>query len=133
MKIVLDQQTLHNIALFQKITHVPVIDCIENEVSVYFIIRQGCKPFVERCGGKLMILQKKFKKKVVVVEFNEDVVKFVKNLVPESQEVTIENKEVRIRVSKYDKPKVIGKDKRNLKVIQSFLNRLFDIESVKII
>jgi NusA-like KH domain protein len=134
MKIVLDQQTLHNIALFQKLTHVPVVDSIENEVSIYFIIRPGYKLFaLGRNGEKLMLLQKKFKKKVMIVEFDDNITNFIKNLVPESQDIIVDNKEVKIRVSKYDKPRVIGKDKRNLMIIQKFLNRLFDIENVRIL
>jgi NusA-like KH domain protein len=112
MKIVLDQQTLHNIALFQKLTHVPVVDSIENEVSIYFIIRPGYKLFaLGRNGEKLMLLQKKFKKKVMIVEFDDNITNFIKNLVPESQDIIVDNKEVKIRVSKYDKPRVIGRIK----------------------
>ena len=84
-------------------------------------------------GERLARLQQIFKKRVYVIEFSPDLEQFIRNLVPEAQKIEIDSRKVRLRVPKYEKPKVIGKDKRNLKIIEGFLKRLFEIEEVKVI
>lgn len=128
MKVVIDSNTLQYIKVFQTLTHAEVMDCIESNDKILFVVSTtaGIWPGVKRCE---MLL----KKKVRVIEFTEDVKTFVQRLVPEALEVQVNGKEVRIKVRKYDKPKVIGKEKRNLNVIKTLLNRLFEIEEVKVI
>jgi len=134
MKVVLDQRTLQNIAAFQQITRARVIDCLENEIAIFFVVEKGMRILALGVRGeRLERLQRIFGKKVRVIEYSENLEEFVRNLVPEAQKIEIADKLVRIRVSKYHRPRVIGKDKRNLMIIQGFLKRLFNIEEVKVL
>ena len=128
MKVVLDSDALQYMKVFQTLTHAEVLDCIDTEDKIIFIVKHtaGIWPSVKRCEALL-------KKKIRVIEFSDDIEKFTKRLVPEALEIVVEGKEVRIKVRKYDKPRVIGKEKRNLNIIKSILGRLFEIEEVKVI
>lgn len=128
MKVILDSNALQHIKVFQTLTHTEVLDCIETEDKILFVVTdtRGIWPSVKRCE---MLLKKKIK----VIEFSKDVKHFLQQLVPEAIDIVVNGKEVKIKVRKYDKPKVIGKEKRNLNVIKALLERLFEIKEVKII
>lgn len=134
MKVRFTPEILSAVAAFQEITHAQVVDCLENDIAIYFVVKEGMRILATGTRGeRLARLQQVFKKRVYVIEFSPDLEQFIRNLVPEVQKIEIDSRRVRLRVPKFEKSKVIGKDKRNLKIIEGFLKRLFDVEEVKVI
>lgn len=66
-------------------------------------------------------------KTIKLFEFSNDIIKFVKNLVPEASEVKIRNGDegtvVEIHVEKKNRAVVIGRDGKNLKLFKELLQR----------
>ena len=134
MKIVLDNNAIQNINVFQRLTTAHVLDTIENDDTIYFVVRHNDYKFaVGRDGSVIKKCENIFKKRVKVFEFSNDLKTFIKNLIPETNDIIINDNEVKVVVKKYDKPKVIGKEKKNITIIKGFVKRFFGIEDVKII
>lgn len=132
MKVVLDTGALQKIKIFQTISPVNVMDCIEDEDTVYFVVKGDSKPNFSRNMHTIRRAEHLFRKRVRIFEFSNDPRIFMKRVVPEAVEIDVETSIARIKVKNCFKPRVIGKDKKNLIIIKSLLKRFFDIEDVKI-
>ncbi len=137
MSLAFDTETIRLMNLFENLSGTVVKDCIldENSNSVFFIVNKNqAKIAIGRNGIKIKNIEKILKRKIKVFEYSEDVKKFVKNIVPNALSVdVVENsgkKIVIIRVDRNDRPIVIGRDGRNLKILKKILNRNHDISEV---
>jgi len=129
MKITLDSKTIQSINLFQNMTHSSVVDCIADDDELYFVVGQGQYGLtIGKNGSKIRNAERVFKKSIKIFEYSPNVKIFIKNLIPECQEIeeeTTENKILYIRVKQRDRAKVIGKSGKNIKVANIILERLF--------
>ena len=133
MKVILDQNCIEAINLFQNLTGATVIDSISEDGDIYFVIAEGQYGLaVGKGGSKIKNAEKVFKKTIKVLEYSEDLEKFVRNIVPEVQEISIHEKQILLKVRPQDRARVIGKNGRNIKILNKFLQRLFDIEEMKL-
>lgn len=133
MKVTLDSDTIQAMNFFQNFTGSSVVDCITEGEEIYFVVGHGQYGLsVGRQGAKIKNAEKLFKKNIKVFEYSTDLKEFVKNLVPEAQETEINDKKIEIRIRQSDKAKVIGKGGKNIKILNKFLKRLFDIDSLKV-
>lgn len=133
MKVTLDADAIQSMKFFQNMTGSSVIDCITDGDEIYFVVAHGQYGLsVGRQGVKIKNAEKLFKKPIKVFEYSTDLKEFVKNLVPEAQETEINGKKIEIRIRQSDKAKVIGKGGKNIKILNKFLKRLFDIDSLKV-
>jgi len=132
MKVIFDTKTIRYVKLFQTLFPENVIACAENFNTVYFVVDSEEK-IMHINREKIRNLERLLKKRVRIIFFSENLEEFIKSLVPQAKEIKINEKEVRIIVNKYDKPKVIGKNKSNLMVIEDLLKKVFDINEVKIV
>jgi N utilization substance protein A len=133
MKVILDQNSIEAINLFQNLTGATVIDHITEEGEIYFVVAEGQYGLaVGKGGSKIKNAEHIFKKTIKVLEYSEDLEKFVKNIVPEAQEIAINNKQIMLKVKPQDRARVIGKSGKNIKILNKFLQRLFDIEEMKL-
>ncbi|MBU5678686.1 MAG: hypothetical protein QXJ96_02305 [Candidatus Aenigmatarchaeota archaeon] len=131
MKLLLDSKIIRYMKLYQTIFHDHILDCAENENYIYFVIEENENP--KEKLEKIRALENLLKKKVKIIRFKNDIKDFIRELVPELLDISIENNIVKIGVRKYDKPKVLGKNKSTLRIIERFLKRFFNIEEVKIV
>ncbi|MBI5346983.1 MAG: NusA-like transcription termination signal-binding factor [Candidatus Aenigmarchaeota archaeon] len=133
MKVTLDMNTIQTINLFHNITGSNVVDCVDTEDMLYFVVQKGEYGLaVGKNGAKIKIVEKKLRKTVKIFEYSEDLETFIKNIVPEAQETTFNEKKILVRLKPADRAKVIGKAGKNIKIINVFLKRLFDIEEMKV-
>jgi len=133
MKIILDQNSIELINLFQNLTGATVIDSISEDNELYFVIAEGQYGLAVGKGGvKIKNAEKVFKKTIKVMEYSETLEKFIRNVVPEAQEINVNGKHVIVKVKQSDRAKVIGKSGKNIKIINKFLQRLFDVEEMKL-
>lgn len=137
--IKLDQNTLRYITVFEKVTRTRVIDCIESEDKLVFIVAPGqIRLAVGKRGENVKKLHEMFKKNLDVIEHSTDPERFLRNIFHKFmvKGVEIEKRGPRfhatVSVESKDKGKVIGKGGKNLKLAKDILARHTDIDSISI-
>ena len=126
MKVTLDSKTIQSINLFQDMTRSSVMDCITEEGDLYFVVAEGQYGMtIGKNGSKIRNVEKTFKKSIKIFEYSPDMRVFIKNLIPECQEIEKENDIIYVRVKQKDRARVIGKSGKNIKVANILLQRLF--------
>lgn len=133
MKVTLDTRSIQSISLFQNLTNSSVMDCLEEKDIIFFVVTEGQYGLaVGKNGSKIRNAERMFKKTIKVFEYSPDLKRFITNLIPEAQEVEISSGAVQVKIKPGDKPKVIGRGGKNIRVIIKFLQRLFDVEDLKV-
>ncbi|HLD38858.1 MAG TPA: NusA-like transcription termination signal-binding factor [archaeon] len=133
MKVTLDQNAIQSMNIFQTLTGASVVDSISEDDEIYFVIAQGqYGSTVGKNGSKIKNAERVFKKSIKVFEYAETLEDFVKNIIPGLQEFSLKDNVISVKIKPSERARVIGKNGRNIKVINKFLQRLFDIEALKI-
>lgn len=132
MKVVLDKNTLETISLLQKLTGVTVLDAIVND-EIYVVVAEGQHGLaVGKNGAKIKNAERIFKKTIRIFEHSPSLEKFVRNMIPETQEFTIQDNIAIIKVKQSDRAKAIGKGGKKIKIVNQFVHRLFEVDEVKV-
>jgi len=121
--------------LFENITGAPVKDCITDNNIVYFVVEEGKIGIaIGKNGNSVRRAEKKIGKIIKIFEFSNDLVKFVKNLIPQALEIKVKNEYdktiVEVMVEKRDRALVIGRDGRNLNLIKQLLRRTHNVNDL---
>jgi len=129
---VLTTEIIGYINLFENITRARVKDCYQGVESLIFIVQEGeAGKAIGKGGDHIKRLNQMLKKRIKVVEFNSDPVKFVSNLIlPIKADVHLEGEKTIIiegRGAKF-KQAVLGRERKNLKEIQTIVSNYFDVE-----
>ena len=133
MKVKLDTQLIQTINFFQNMTGSSVIDCIAENDELYFVVAKGHYGLsVGRGGIKIRNAEKALKKSIRIFEYSENIEEFIKNAIPETQEISIKEDMIEVHVKQQDRAKVIGKAGKNIKIINRFLERLFNKGNLKV-
>lgn len=133
MKLVFDKKMIQTMDLFQNLTGSNVMDCVDDEDEIYVVVAEGQYGLaVGKNGAKIKNAEKVFKKKIKIFEYSENLMAFVKNLVPEATEITENEGIIQIKVGQNLKAKVIGKSGKNIKILNAILKHLFDVEALKV-
>ena len=130
-----DTETIRLINLFENVTGATVKDCIVNGDTVYYVIDEGKIGIaIGKNGSSVRHAEKMIGKTVKLFEFSPELVKFVRNLVPQANDVKVkdENNEiiVEIRVDKKNRALVIGRDRKNLNLYKELLQRNYNINDL---
>src|SRR3989338_1210366 len=130
-----DMQSIGLINLFEKSTGAKVKDFfIEDETLVFVVHHKELRKALEKGGEKIKRFSFSAKKRVRVIEFNENIEKFVMNLLYPLRPET-ELKEGILFIKGKDakeKGQIYGREKTNLKRIQGIIHKYFKVE-VKVI
>ncbi len=125
------------ITIFETLTRVSVKDCYEEEGSVYFVVPEFmAAKAIGRGGINIKNLERAFNKRIRVVAFNKNVVKFLKNLLTpvRIKEIREEGKTITlVPEDSISRGKIIGRNASNLRKLERSLKRYFDIEEVKVV
>lgn len=136
-KIVLDTQAMQTIALFERMTGAQVKDCIPSEEQVVFVVNEGeIAKAIGKGGRNIRELEHMLKKRLKVVEFSSDIVKFIANVVS-----PIELREVRAEDDVYfmdakdlkTRGLLIGRGASNLRFFESIVKRYFPIKELRVV
>jgi N utilization substance protein A len=133
-----DTETIRSINLFEQITGVDVKDAITLDEKAYFVVEEGKVGLAIGKGGKtIKKVQDNLNKDVKVYEYSDSLKEFVENVVPADVnsvklDRTGEKKVVKIGVNRRDWSRVVGKDGRNVEILERFLKREFDVDDVKV-
>ncbi|MEA2053872.1 MAG: NusA-like transcription termination signal-binding factor [Candidatus Thermoplasmatota archaeon] len=140
MKITLSNEEMRYIVLAEDITRAPIIDCVEKENRVTFIVEKGkLGKAIGKNAKNIKNLESKLKKEVKFVEYDTDKKVFITNLfkpykldeivVMEGEDGTIVN----VTITQGDKGKAIGKNGRNINILRDIAKRHHDIIQLKIL
>lgn len=138
MKIKYDVQILSTMALFEKITHARLKDCFDNRDKLTFVVQEGQ---IGKALGKQRVNLKKledtFKRKIKIVEFNSDILTFIKNLMFPLRILEIKREEDIIIIKGPDtktKGLMIGAQAQNLRNYEEVTKKYFpELKEIKIV
>ena len=138
-EIVLTDDTLRYIALFQQLTHTNAVDCRDTPDKLVFVVEKGQGNIaVGKKGEHVIKLKEITGKNIQVVEYSDDPAQFVMNVfhVYKPQKVVIEKRgdinHATVTVDPELKGRAIGKAGRNLRIARDIVNRHHDIQSLSV-
>ncbi len=81
MRIKLDSESIQYITLFEKVTKAMVKDCIPNNEKIIFVVNEGFAGIaIGRKGINIKNLEKMLRRKIEIIEFSGDPIKFLSNI-----------------------------------------------------
>ena len=135
-RIKLDSDSLGWSSLLERLTGTHVKDCFKEDEMIYFVVHPGeLGKAVGRAGMMVKRVQDELGKRIKVIEYRESAIEFVKNVIyPLSvEEIIEESASIILRdTNKKTKSLLIGRDGKNLHVINRAVQRFFNKE-VKVI
>ena len=128
---VFNTEAIQVINLFESFTGVGVKDCLIQGKTIYIVVEEGkINLAIGKNGTLVKELERILKKNIKLFEYKAELKDFVKSLIPQAKSVEIKDRVVEVRVDKRDRPIVIGRDSKNLKIVEELLKRNSKIEKV---
>jgi len=136
-KQVYDVELIKTINLFENVTRARVKDAFYLKEVLTFVVFEG--DMFKALGKNLVNLHKfedMLQKKVKIVEFNADIIKFITNLlypykvaeiVQDGKIVTIKDDDTKT------KGLIIGAKAQNLRAYESIVKKYFEIDEIKVV
>ena len=134
-KIKYDSEIMKLMTLFESMTGAKLKDCILNERLLFIVEENEIGKAIGKKGSNIKRLENMLNKRIKVVEFNQDVLQFIKNLLYPLQTSGIENNDDVIEIKSDTKTKslIIGRNQQNLKNLISIVKRFFDIQGIRVV
>ena|SRR3989344_301597 len=129
----LNQESIQQINLFENITKARVKELFINNEQYIFIIEKGdMSKAIGKQGSNIRRISALLRKKIKVVEYDENALKFFNNLLYPLKIEDIKKTEKAIEVTSDTKTKalLIGRDRRNLKFYSKVLKEYFNTELI---
>ena len=124
------------ITLFESVTGANVKDCIANE-KIIFIIEEGeMGKAIGKNGSNIKRMEIMLKRKIKLIEFSNDVLHFIKNIVHPIEVLNIEHEDRIITIHGKDtsaKAMLIGREKQNINHLRGIVKRYFDVKEIKVV
>ncbi|MBD3352150.1 MAG: NusA-like transcription termination signal-binding factor [Candidatus Lokiarchaeota archaeon] len=140
-----DKRTMELIQLFDTITGATTLDCVVfeeddgSERICYMVNRKDLGKAIGKNGINVKKLREKLGKKIEVIAYSKELNKFIRYLLypakierVEEQQRTDDKKVLIITVRPKDKGIAIGKNGRNIKKANVFIQRHTDVDSMVI-
>jgi len=130
-----DTNTIRIMNLFENLTGAPVRDCVVEEDTVYVVVEEGCIAMaIGKNGNNVKNAEELIGKSIKVFEFSSSLEKFLKNLIPQALKIIVREEEgkkiVEVRVDKTERPIVIGREGKNLKIFKELLKRNHKVDDL---
>ncbi len=124
-------ETIGFINLFENLTRARVKDCYVTQEEVIFIVHEGeAGKAIGRDGANIKKATNVLKKKIKIVEFNDEATKFTENMIaPQKAKVYMKDEKTIIIEGKGARFKeaVLGRERKNLKELQEIVSNYFDV------
>ncbi|MCK4364645.1 MAG: NusA-like transcription termination signal-binding factor [Thermoplasmatales archaeon] len=137
--IMFSNEDMQYINMAINVTKTNIIDCLNLEDRVIFIVQKGqLGAAIGTKAKNLERLRSLFKKTIKFVEFDEDKEKFIINLFKpyKVNNITLEGDDesivAKVQVDISEKSKIIGKGGRNIELIRNLAHRHHSIKDVQI-
>lgn len=126
----LDIFSIQNMTLFENVTGAKVKDFFEDGNVFVFVIEEGS---IKKAVVSLKKVEGLVKKKIRIIGFSSDPVKFINNLLYPLKVEDINKEEDKIVIKCSDskiKGRIFGRDKENLKKIEGLMKKYYNINEV---
>ena len=135
-KIVLDTSVLQIMSLFEQVTRAQLKDCIAlPELIVFVVLPNELGKAVGVRGRNVQNLAKLLKKKIRIVEYQEDCISFIKGLLYpiEVKNIVIEDDVVVVTAPDVQSRGVlIGRNAERLRMHEAIVKRYFSIKEMRV-
>jgi len=138
-EITVDNETMAHIAIFEKIARIELMECVENEDMILFVVGEHKMAEMFRKNKEVISqLKEKINKHILVAEVSRDLLTFVRNIFFRygANEIQISWKNNRTDIVVGVKPeeigKVIGKEGKNIKLFKDAVSRYFNVNSISV-
>ncbi len=135
-KIVYDEMSMKFMVLFETMTKANLKDCIINDDIIFFIVEENqIGKAIGKQGSNIRNLQKALKRRIKIIEYSNDLIKFINNFIYPIKAKDIKNEDGVIKIMTPDiesRGVLIGKNATNLRSFESVVKRYFPIEEIKI-
>lgn len=132
-----DTDTLRLMTVFENVTHTSPKDCVVDTLGncVYFIVQEGkAGAAIGKNGSNVKHVESVIKRSVKIFEFSKNLETFVKNIIPQANEVNVKSDEsgtrVEIKVDRSSKAMIIGRDGKNIKLYKELLQRNHNVNDL---
>ncbi len=137
MKQVYDINMINFRNIFENITKCGIKDFISKENSITIIVNEGeIGKAIGKNGGNVKNLERKFNKKIKIIEYNNNIKTFIKNLIKpiEVKKIEIEDGNVTINIPGIkEKGQIIGRDRKNIEEFKKFVSKYFEVKDIKVV
>jgi len=130
-----DSESMKLITLFESMTGAKIKDCISNERLVFIVEENDMGKAIGKSGANIKRIENALKRKVKLVEFSNDVLQFVRNMIHPIEALEVKNEGNIITIRGKDtgtKAMLIGRERQNLSHLSDIVKRHFDIEEIKV-
>ena len=136
-RVKLDQDLLGLSTIMERLSKARVKDCFKFEETIYFVVATGeMGKAVGKGGVTIKRISQELGKKIRVIEYRDNVISFVKNVIyPLKVEEIVEEEGVILLKdsSKKIKSLLIGRDAKNLNLLNRAVKRFFNVKEVKVV
>ncbi|NMC58301.1 MAG: NusA-like transcription termination signal-binding factor [Candidatus Methanofastidiosa archaeon] len=142
MGIKLATDEIRYIGLFESMTGATVKDCIfeDNKNKIVYVVKEGDMGLaIGKNGVNAQRVKETVNKSIDIIEYSEDPVKFIKNIIWPVKVKSIHVSERRdgkkiavLDINKKDKGLVIGKEGKNIDRIKNLLKRHHNLDDIMI-
>ena len=135
-KVKFDSDSMKLITLFESMTGAKVKDCIANEKFIFIVEENEMGKAIGKNGINVKRLESKLKRKIKLVEFSNDVLQFVKNLIYPLQGLDIKHDNGVITIYGKDtgtRAMLIGRERQNINNLIGIVRRYFNIKEIKVV
>ncbi len=137
MKTVYDVKTIQIRALFERITGTTLKDCFENQGKMLFIVMPGqLRKALGKNKSNISKIESKIGQRIKVVEFSNNILSFVLNLIYplKVNDITYENNIITIKGKDLKtNGLIIGSRAQNLRNTEALVQKYFpDLKEIKV-
>ena len=136
-RIKLGADEIKFISMFESLTHSQIRDCIIRKEEIVFVVAEGdIGKAIGKAGKNIKQLEKVLKKRVKVVEYSPDLIRFINSLVSplKLQEVAVEGDTVYMVPSdNVTRGLLIGRGAENLRGFEAIAKRYFPIKEIRVV
>ncbi len=135
MKIKYDITVMKYMALFDSITRASLKDCITDHAIIFIVNTGEIAKAIGKGGINVKKLEKAMNKKVKIVEYNTDIVTFIKNLVyPLRVKEVIRDDDIVTLIPPDSKTRgmLIGRGAMHLRSYETVIKRYFPLKELKV-
>ncbi len=136
VKRTFDVNALKYITLFESLTGAKVKDCIIDD-DVLFVIEKGDMGLaIGKQGKSLRRVENTLKKKVKVLEFDDNIEQFAKNYVHPIKDIEVSKHDNKLNIKGKDtktRAMIIGRDRARINKMQKIMSRYFEIDEINVI
>ena len=135
-KIKYDSDLMKLITLFESMSGAKVKDCIADDNIIFIIEENEMGKAIGKKGANIKRAEDLLKRKIKLVEFSQDILQFVKNMIYPAEVNDIKQEDGVITIYGKDsnsKAKIIGRERRNINNLTKIAKRYFDVKEIKVL